>query len=303
MSAEFLPLNPALKAPQWNAARPALRTGGTAAAKAPTTPEGARMEKVARQFQALFLMELMKPTTEALAGASLTGEEAGSTNDLYSWFWSEALSGHLSKAWPMPALPGLEPSSKADAKTGPAAPARSPSRRSKVSDSASLAGPLTLRAAAPADASAVAPPAGAVAQTAASTAATAVESLISSAGRLFQLPVNLVRAVVSVESGGRPDAVSSKGAVGLMQLMPGTAREMGARDPKNAWENLYAGAKYLSRQLERFGTVELALAAYNAGPGAVDRHNGIPPFAETRAYVRRVLEAKARLDRIHPQDA
>ena len=126
---------------------------------------------------------------------------------------------------------------------------------------------------------------------------------VAKAGRLFRLPVNLVRAVVQVESGGRSDAVSPKGAVGLMQVMPGTAQEMGARDPRNPWENLYAGVKYLSRQLERFGSLEHALAAYNAGPSAVEKHHGVPPFPETRTYVRRVLEAKARLDQSHPQDA
>ncbi len=131
----------------------------------------------------------------------------------------------------------------------------------------------------------------------------ALQNLITRVGRLFQLPVNLIRAVVHVESSGQADAVSSKGAIGLMQIMPQTAREMGIQDPRDSWENLYAGTKYLSLQLDRFGSVDKALAAYNAGPGAVAANAGIPPIRETKDYVRRVLEAKAAYDRSHPEDA
>jgi len=129
------------------------------------------------------------------------------------------------------------------------------------------------------------------------------DDLIARAGRLFDLPVNLLRAVVQVESGGKPDAVSPSGAVGLMQLMPGTARELGVDDSKDPWQNIVGGAKYLARQLQRFGGLEEALAAYNAGPGAVARHGGIPPYAETRNYVERVLDLKARFDRSDPVGA
>ncbi|MEZ4654662.1 MAG: lytic transglycosylase domain-containing protein [Candidatus Eisenbacteria bacterium] len=119
---------------------------------------------------------------------------------------------------------------------------------------------------------------------------------IRRASRLFDVPENLVRAVVLTESGGRSQAVSPKGAVGYMQVMPDTAREMGASDLRDPWQNVYAGTKYLRRQLDRFGSVEHALAAYNAGPGAVEKHGGIPPYRETRNYVQRVLAWKARLD-------
>lgn len=123
------------------------------------------------------------------------------------------------------------------------------------------------------------------------------EAEIRRASRLFDLPENLVRAVVITESGGRADAVSSKGAIGYMQVLPSTGKEMGASNVRDPWQNLYAGAKYLRKQLDRFGNIEHALAAYNAGPGAVERHGGIPPYRETQNYVKRVLSRMDRLDR------
>lgn len=102
------------------------------------------------------------------------------------------------------------------------------------------------------------------------------------------LPPSLLRAVVWQESRGRSTAVSRKGALGIMQLMPATAAALGV-DPRDPADNLRGGAIYLRRQLDRFGSVPLALAAYNAGPGAVARFGGIPPFRETRAYVASIM--------------
>lgn len=100
---------------------------------------------------------------------------------------------------------------------------------------------------------------------------------------------DLFEALVSVESGFNPMAVSHRGAKGLAQLMDPTARSLGVTDPFDPEQNLDAGARYLAQMLRRFGDPELALAAYNAGQGNVVRHGGIPPFDETRRYVQNVL--------------
>ncbi len=117
-----------------------------------------------------------------------------------------------------------------------------------------------------------------------------VRALAAAAARRHGLAPELVLAVVSVESGFRPQAVSPKGAQGLMQLMPKTASELGVADAFDPEQNLDGGVRHLGSLLSQYGgDVRRALAAYNAGQGAVARHNGVPPYAETRAYVERVL--------------
>ncbi|WP_179380398.1 lytic transglycosylase domain-containing protein [Jannaschia marina] len=108
------------------------------------------------------------------------------------------------------------------------------------------------------------------------------------AARRNGVPEDLFLRLVRQESGWNPRARSNKGALGLAQLMPGTARILGV-DPLDPAQNLEGGARYLAMQYRKFGSWRLALAAYNAGPGAVERHNGIPPYRETRNYVRVIL--------------
>lgn len=131
------------------------------------------------------------------------------------------------------------------------------------------------------------PPVVAVEPTRQSTNAS-VATLLANAARTHRLPDGLLEAVAWQESRGRMSAISPKGAIGVMQLMPGTAIELGVR-AGDLEENIRGGALYLSRQLERFGSVPLALAAYNAGPGAVLRYRGIPPYRETVGYVSNIM--------------
>ncbi|MEM9862681.1 MAG: lytic transglycosylase domain-containing protein [Myxococcota bacterium] len=119
---------------------------------------------------------------------------------------------------------------------------------------------------------------------------TRYDAYIAEAAALYQLPVHFIRAVVKSESNFNASVVSVDGAAGLMQLMPRTARAMGVRDAFDPRQNIFGGARYLRVLANRFdGDLVLTVAAYNAGPGAVERYRGVPPYAETQRYVRRVL--------------
>jgi Rod binding domain-containing protein len=121
------------------------------------------------------------------------------------------------------------------------------------------------------------------------------EGIITEAGSRYNVDTNLIKAVVAQESAGDPYAVSHAGAKGLMQLIDPTAKEMGVRSVFNPRDNVMGGVRYLHSMLNRFhGDVALALASYNAGPGAVDRYNGIPPYPETQNYVQSVLRMRDR---------
>lgn len=122
-------------------------------------------------------------------------------------------------------------------------------------------------------------------------ASTDPRAMVRDAARRSGLPPEFVESVAQVESGFRADAVSPKGALGIMQLMPGTARTLGA-DPRDTAQNIDAGTRLLRELLLKYdGDVVKALAAYNAGEGAVDKYRGLPPYNETRWYVKKVIDA------------
>jgi soluble lytic murein transglycosylase-like protein len=117
----------------------------------------------------------------------------------------------------------------------------------------------------------------------------AYDDLIERASRRHGVPAALVKAVIHAESAFDPEAVSPKGAMGLMQLMPATAKRLGVAEPYRARENVEGGTRYLRSLHDRYGSWTHTLAAYNAGPTAVDHYRGVPPYTETRQYVKRVL--------------
>lgn len=125
-----------------------------------------------------------------------------------------------------------------------------------------------------------------------SVSAQRYESTISQASKVYQVEPALLKAVIHAESAFNPYAVSRKGAIGLMQLMPETARGLGVR-PYDADENIHGGARHLARLIKKYeGNLVYALAAYNAGEEAVEKYRGVPPYSETQNYVRKVLALK-----------
>jgi len=123
-----------------------------------------------------------------------------------------------------------------------------------------------------------------------------MQKIVQQAAQQTGLSESLIYAVIEQESGGDPQAVSSAGAQGLMQLMPATAASLGVKNPFNPSENIMGGSRYLREMIDRFGSTKLGLAAYNAGPSNVEKYGGIPPFKETTRYVERVM---GKMNRAH----
>ncbi len=116
-----------------------------------------------------------------------------------------------------------------------------------------------------------------------------LSSFIRKTARRYSVDAELIRSIITVESGWNPYAVSRRGALGLMQLMPETLKELGVVNPYDPYENIDAGVRYLRYLIDRFGNLRLALAAYNAGPTVVERYQDVPPYRETKQYVKNIL--------------
>jgi len=121
-----------------------------------------------------------------------------------------------------------------------------------------------------------------------------INVIISDIAAQFVIDPHLVQAIIKAESNYNPNAVSSKGAKGLMQLMPGTAKQLRVQRPFDPEQNIIGGVKYIKGMLASYGNLDTALAAYNAGPAAVNKYAGIPPYRETREYVKKVLRFYSR---------
>ncbi|WP_275424986.1 lytic transglycosylase domain-containing protein [Archangium violaceum] len=117
------------------------------------------------------------------------------------------------------------------------------------------------------------------------------DDIINEMSKKYNVPARLIKAVIQAESSFNPNATSSANAKGLMQLTNGTAKDMGVKDRSDPRQNIEGGTRYLAQMLEQFkGDERLALAAYNAGPGSVDKYKGVPPFKETQAYVKKIMD-------------
>jgi len=277
-------------------------------------------EAVKNAFEALLLTELLKPFQESLRESGLF--PAGAQGDIYGSLWQTQLSELL--AAQLDLLPGWNPQPAGAAAGRPAAIAALDGPHevavglaaritaAAAARSRAVTAPRqTAPEAAPATESQRAtvqggPPAHLSRPSRAPVAAghplaarlAPFEPAIQDAASATGLEANWLRAVIIQESAGRPDAVSRKGAAGLMQLMPATAAALGVRDRFEPAENVLAGARYLRSLFERYGDPKLALAAYNAGPGRIEAYGGVPPFRETRQYVDRVLALKGTFDRL-----
>jgi soluble lytic murein transglycosylase-like protein len=272
------------------------------------TPEGAardaRLWKAAEDLEGLFVTQLLRATNVAARGFG----GAGAGASVYRGIAEEVLGEALAESadWGVArelyrslgrAAEGARPEGAPARDTGLAPEAPRGARRA-ADRTGGPAGADALGHAKPAPAARTDSPAHATHADAAaarhdehaSGASAPFSHVIAEASAVHGVDPRLVAAVMAQESAGDPRAVSPKGAMGLMQLIPSTARELGVENPFDPRENIFAGTRYLARMLDRFGgDVSLALAAYNAGPGAVARHRGIPPYRETVRYVANIL--------------
>jgi soluble lytic murein transglycosylase-like protein len=248
----------------------------------PTTPQEKKAWKAACDFEAIFVRQLLKEM--ATAKDPLMGEDSEVAQDIYQDMYHTQLADAISKNSGLGMARMLYPQilRQGDADLPQMQqPGRVPDR--------------VLRAYAAKGARGAANPPDSLPD-ADDPREAYLRSLTSKASQATGVSESLLRSVIQVESGGNASAVSPKGAQGLMQLMPDTARAVGVTRPHDPEQSVMGGARYLAQMLQRYdGDETKALAAYNAGPGNVDKFGGVPPFAETQGYVRKVKAWRSRL--------
>jgi soluble lytic murein transglycosylase-like protein len=244
------------------------------ATRQPTAAEKAKIAKAAQDFEAVFMRQLVSSMRKA--GELLGNDEMGEAEKMSMDMAWDGLASQMAKAGGIGIAKMVEPWLAGNPDLLRTLPGEAPRMETTIS-------PFGLSASA-ADR----------AYRGSSRMDVSLDELVKRASAATGVDSSLIRGVIQTESAGNPRAESPKGAIGLMQLMPSTAAELGV-DPRDPAQNVLGGARYLASLLRRYdGDEKLALAGYNAGPGAVDRHGGIPPYKETRNYVTSVLAHRRR---------
>jgi len=233
----------------------------------------AKLKKACEQFESLFVYYMLKTMRSASQESSLLGEGMGS--EIFTQLFDEGLADKMAESGPFgigdllmksyASRLGVDPSKVKTYDNITSKPAYyRPQIKAKQNHSTEISGTDNLKH---------------------------LDKIILGAAGENNVDPKLIKAVIMQESGGDPYAVSAKGAKGLMQLMDGTAKMLGVTDPFDIKQNVHAGVKYLASLLNKFeGNIANALAAYNAGPGAVEKYGGVPPYDETRKYVSNIMD-------------
>jgi len=260
-----------------------------------------KLKKACQDFESIFIYYMLKTMRSASASSTLFGKGMGA--EIFMQMFDQGLSEKMATTGQFGIWQNLYDKysthvAPVQGKGQNARPAETPEIIVSVSRppitvqrpepwTSAPATPPTVNEIAPEpDASSVA-----IAEQSIRPAAGEYDHIIDEAAEKHAVDPQLIRAVIMQESGGNPRAVSAKGAKGLMQLMDGTAAMLGVTDPFDVRQNIFGGVKYLSLMLKKFGgDIKKALAAYNAGPGAVEKYGGIPPYEQTRNYVAAVID-------------